>query len=128
MTRFHPTRLRVAIAPAIVLLLAASLFGVIHGVEHVNEHAVDSVAVSTADAPSHATLFVGHSKLTSSRIVAARPSRGSLVVTDALLLGAALAGAADLYRRRSDARLRDHLRVDAVFARRRGTPAVHLAR
>jgi hypothetical protein len=129
MTRSCPTRLRNAIAPAIVVLFVASLFGITRGVEHVNEHtAFERVAVSAANAPSHATSLAGRSQLTSSHIVTARPSLGSLVVTDAFLLGAALALTADLYRRRFDARLRERLRSGAVFVRRRGPPALHLAR
>ena len=128
MTRRSPTRLRGAIALAIVSLAVASLVGAAHSADRNDEHAFNRVAISAPNASSHTNSFARRSRVATPRFAATRPIRERHIVTAALLLGLGLAIAADLWRRRADARLHHQLRVDAVFARRRGPPLLQLAR
>ena len=113
---------------AIVTLSVAALFGATRLAERTDEHAPARVAVSAAEVSSHSNSFVTRSKLITSRFGATRSVREWRVVTDAFLVGAGLVLAANLWRRRAGGRLHDQLRVDAVFARRRGPPLLHIAR
>jgi len=128
MMRRPQIRSRGTTSLAIVSLSVAALLGATHLAERTGEHAPARVAISVAEVPSHSNSVVTRSKLMTSRFGATRSVREWRVVTDAFLLGAGLVLAANLWRRRAGGRLHDQLRVDAVFARRRGPPLVHIAR
>ncbi len=127
MTRRPPIGIRGTTSLAIALLSVAA-FGATHLAEHTDEHAPSRVAVSVAAVSSHSNSFVTRSRVATSRFGATRSVREWRLVTDAILVGAGLALAANVWRRRAGGRLHDQLRVDAVFARRRGPPLLHLAR
>jgi len=113
---------------AIVTLSVAALFGATRLAECTDTHARARVGVSAAHVSPHSNSFATRSNLVTSRFGATRSVREWRVVTDAFLVGAGLVLAANLWRRRAGGRLHDQLRVDAVFARRRGPPLLHLAR
>jgi hypothetical protein len=125
-TRRPPTRFRRATSLAIIALAVAALFGATYVAERDAKYASTGVAVSVADA-SHVHSFIGRAKLATSRLSAARQVREWRGVIDAVLLGGALAVAANLWRRSVERRLLHQFRVNAVFARRRGPPLLHLA-
>jgi len=127
MTRRPPTRFRGATSLAIISLAVAALFGAARYAERNDQYAPTGVAVSVADA-SHFDSFIGRAKLATPRFSATRQVRERRGVIDAVLLGGALALAANLWRRRVERRLLHQFRVNAVFARRRGPPLLHLAR
>ena len=126
-TRLPSTRLRGAIALAIVSLCVASLFGAARLTEPVDTLSGARAIVSEADVTSHSAVLATRSKFSASRFASTRSAREWRVIIDVFLLTAGLALAASRWCRRPDGRVHHRLRIDAVFARRRAPPLLHFA-